>query len=246
MKKVVMLAPLLCLAACEGSIADAIGDAATSGGSFADGETIGTTDSNPGEFEGVTLAGPDNVVFTTGDDYSIRAEGDEDEIEKLRYKISGSQIKIGRTNGRSWSRSDKVTVFVSAPSLKLAKLAGSGDMEVDSITGEDTELSIAGSGNIKVASVEAKALKSKIAGSGSMSLSGEAEEIDISIAGSGDIEGKDLKVDEADISVAGSGDVELSSDGKVEAKVMGSGDVRIHGDAECKSRAMGSGNISCG
>ncbi len=247
MKKVLMLAPLLCLAACEGSIADAVGDAASNAGGFTDGEPIGTSDTNPGEFEGVTLAGPDNVVFTTADDYAIRAEGDADDIEELRYKISNGQIRIGRRKGgSSWRSGDKVTVYVSAPSLKLAKLAGSGDMELDAITGDDTELSIAGSGDIKAANVDAKSLESKIAGSGSISLAGKVESIDISIAGSGDIEGKDLTADEVDISVAGSGDVELSSDGKVEAKVMGSGDVRIHGDAECNSRAMGSGNITCG
>ena len=249
MKKILFLAPLLALAACEGSIANAVGDAATSTGtsSFSDGSPIGTSASNPGAFEGITLAGPDNIIFTTGSEFSIRAEGDAEAIGQLRYRISGDEIKIGReSKGISWGDSGKATVYVSAPALKSAKLAGSGDMEVDAMTTESTKLSIAGSGNIRVAKIKTPSLNSKIAGSGNLTLAGSADSIDISIAGSGDISGKDMKADSASISIAGSGDVELSSDGSVNAKVMGSGDVRIHGDAKCKSRAMGSGDITCG
>ncbi len=251
MKKIVFLAPLLALAACEGSIAEAVGEAAgdtvISTGSFSDGIAIGTSASNPGAFEGVTLAGPDNIIFTTGDEFSIRAEGDAEAIEQLRYKISGDEIKIGRkSSGISWDDRGTATIYVSAPALKSAKLAGSGDMDVDAMTAESTKLSIAGSGNIRVAKIETASLSSKIAGSGNLILAGTAQSIDISIAGSGDVSGKDMKADSASISVAGSGDVELSSDGSVNAKVMGSGDVRIHGDATCKSRAMGSGDITCG
>ncbi|WP_417620512.1 head GIN domain-containing protein [Parasphingorhabdus sp.] len=249
MKKILFVVPLLALTACEGSIVDAVGEAASSssGSSFSGGSSIGTSDSNPGAFEGVTLAGPDNVVFTTASDYSIRAEGDADVVEQLRYKISGDQIKIGRdSKGLSWGDSGRATIYVSAPSLRSAKLAGSGDIEVDAMTTDSTRLSIAGSGNIRVAKIDTASLSSKIAGSGNLSLAGAAESIDISIAGSGDISGKDLKAESADISVAGSGDVELSSDGTVNAKVMGSGDIRIHGDAKCTSRATGSGDITCG
>ncbi|MEH6790408.1 head GIN domain-containing protein [Parasphingorhabdus sp.] len=247
MKRLAFLAPLLMLAACEGSIAEAVSDAASSSGSsFSDGTPIGTSASNPGAFEEVTLAGPDNIIFTTGA-FSIRAEGDADAITQLRYKISGDAIKIGRESSNFiGGDSDRAAIYVSAPSLKSAKLAGSGNLDIDAMTGESAKLSIAGAGDIRVARVKTASLSSKIAGSGNIVLAGAADSIDISIAGSGDVSGKELKAASADISIAGSGDVELSSDGSVSAKVMGSGDVRIHGDAKCKSRAMGSGDITCG
>lgn len=247
MKKAIFLIPLLALAACEGSIANAVGDAASSTSSFSDGLAIGTSASDPGAFDGVTLAGPDNIIFTTADDFSIRAEGDDEAIEQLRYKVSGDQIKIGREkNGMSWNSSGKATIYVSAPALKSAKLAGSGDIEIDAMTTDSAALSVAGSGNIRVTKVDTASLSSKIAGSGELSMAGTAKAVDISIAGSGDVNGKALEAESANISIAGSGDVELSSDGTVNAKVMGSGDIQIHGDAECKSRKSGSGKITCG
>ncbi|WP_109354466.1 head GIN domain-containing protein [Sphingorhabdus sp. EL138] len=246
MKKMLLVIPFLALSACEGSIASAVGNAGKS--SFSDGTQIGTSDTNPGEFEGVTLAGPDNVIFTTGADFSIRAEGDADTLEQLRYKVTGGQLKIGREkNSSMWSGNYRgATVYVSAPSLKSAKLAGSGDMQVDNMNGESAKISVAGSGNIDIAEIETASLTTKVAGSGDVSIAGTADEVTISVAGSGDISGKKLKAENATIKVAGSGDVALSSDGTVNATVVGSGDIRIHGDATCNTKSRGSGDITCG
>lgn len=246
MKKLLFVIPFLALAACEGSIANAVGDVGKS--SFSGGTVIGSTDTNPGEFEGVTLAGPDNVIFTTGSEFSIRAEGDADALEQLRYKITDGTLKIGRdSDGKIWSgSSDSAVVYVSAPSLKSAKLAGSGDMQVDKMDSESASLSVAGSGNIKIAKMETASLSTKIAGSGDLTMAGTAEKVTISVAGSGNVSGKDLKADSATIKVAGSGDVALSSDGTVDAKVLGSGDIRVHGSATCKTKTKGSGEVTCG
>lgn len=245
MKKLLLVIPFLALAACEGSIANAVGGAAES--SFSNGTAIGSTDSNPGEFEGVTLAGPDNVVFTTGTEFSIRAEGDADALEQLRYKITNGQLKIGREGNSLWSgSSDSAIVYVSAPLLKSAKLSGSGDMQVDKMDSESASVSVAGSGNINIETIKTASLSTKIAGSGDVSLAGTAENVKISIAGAGDIAGKALKAETATIKIAGSGDVALSSDGTVDAKIAGSGDIRIHGKATCKTKTAGSGDVTCG
>lgn len=246
MKKMLLVIPFLALSACEGSIASAVGNAGNS--SFSDGTQIGSTDTNPGAFEGVTLAGPDNVIFTTGSDFSIRAEGDADTLEQLRYKITDGQLKIGREkNNGMWSGNYKdATIYVSAPSLNSAKLSGSGDMQVDKMNGESTKISVAGSGNMNIAAMETTSLTTKIAGSGDVAFAGAADNVTISIAGSGDISGKGLKTETATIKIAGSGDVSLSSDGTVDTKIAGSGDVRIHGDAKCNSKTAGSGDVTCG
>lgn len=251
MENIFLVIPLLAstvpLAACDGSVVNAVSKAGSS--SFKDGIKIGTSAVDPGAFEGVTLAGPDDIVFTTADNYSIRAEGDDEALEQLRYRInSDGQMKIGRDRaGKIWDgKTGRATVYISAPGLKNAKLAGSGNMEVDQMTGDSTSLSIAGSGNITVAKVETASLSAKIAGSGDMMLTGTADKAKISVAGSGDLSGKGFAADTAKITIAGSGNVALSSDGSVDASVAGSGDVQVSGKAKCKSRSAGSGKISCG
>ncbi len=246
MKKILFALPLFALAACEGSIANEVREMASSG-SMSDGEAISTNDQDPGEFTKVSSVGPDNIVFTKGDDFSIRAEGDDETIERLRYKLTDGNLKIGRLKEKGWSgKGDAATVFVSAPSLNALALAGSGDIKADKMSGDSAKISIAGSGDVSVEKVKTDSLKGSIAGSGNLKLAGKAKAMKVSIAGSGDVSGKKMKVDTASISIAGSGNVELSSDGSVDAKVMGSGDIRVHGDAKCKTKAMGSGTVTCG
>lgn len=245
MKKLLLIVPFLALGACEGSIAEAVGNAASS--SFEGGTAISATATNPGEFKGLTLAGPDNIIFTTGAEYSIRAEGDPEALEQLRYKIADGQIKVGRENdGLLSSTSDVATVYITAPSINSIKLAGSGDIQADKIEGESAALSLAGSGNINIAGLQTTSLTTKIAGSGDVLVAGNAQSTEISIAGSGSINGEALKIENADIKIAGSGNVALSSDGAVDSRIFGSGNVRIHGSATCETKAMGSGEVTCG
>lgn len=241
MKKAwIVVAPLF-LAACGSGIAS------MASGGLSDGETIGDSAATIESFASVALLGPDNVVFTTGDSYSIKAEGDAEAIAKLRYKLDGDTLKIGRkSQGASWSSDDGVTVYITAPALSEAVLAGSGDMTIDRLSGEATKVSIAGSGNIDIAAIESDSLDAKIAGSGNLKAVGAAKSADIKVAGSGDIAAAGLKVESAKISVAGSGNVAIASDGSVKATTLGSGDITITGSATCKSNSMGSGNINCG
>lgn len=246
MKKLLLVISFLALASCDGSIASAVSNAGKS--SFSDGTEIGSAETSLEEFDGLTLAGPDNIIFTTGPEFSIRAEGNADTLEQLRYKITDGQLKIGRENsGGIWSsNSDSAIIYVSAPSLKKAQLAGSGDLQVDKMDRESTSVSVAGSGNINIAKIETASLSTKIAGSGDVAVAGTADSVKISIAGSGDISGKALKAESATIKIAGSGNVALSSDGTVDANIVGSGDIHIHGKATCKTKSVGSGDVTCG
>jgi len=246
MNKLICALPLLFLAACDGSIAKEVGGMSWSG-NMEDGDPITTSDQDPGKFTVLSSLGPDNIVFEQGDSFAVRAEGDADIVESLRYKLSDGNLKIGRIKERGigW-QSGTATVFVSAPSLEAAKLAGSGNMNVDTMNGESAKVSIAGSGNIKVQKLKTASLKGSIAGSGNLNIAGKAEQTSISIAGSGNVKGKKLKADTISVKIAGSGDVVLSSDGTVDAKIAGSGNVRVHGDAKCTSKTPGSGSVTCG
>ena len=246
MNKLICALPLLVLAACDGSIAKEVGGMSWSG-NMEDGEPITTDDTNPGKFTVLSSMGPDNVIFQQGKSFSVRAEGDPDVIERLRYKLSDGNLKIGRIRerGLGWD-SGTATVFVSAPSLEAAKLAGSGNIDVDKMNADSAKVSIAGSGNVKVQKLKTESLKGSIAGSGNLNIAGKVEQTSISIAGSGNVKGKKLKADTISVKIAGSGDVVLSSDGTVDAKIAGSGNVRVHGNAKCTSKTPGSGSVTCG
>ncbi|WP_373487818.1 head GIN domain-containing protein [Blastomonas sp.] len=208
----------------------------------------GWTSSWAGEpFDSITVAGPDDLDFTTGA-HAVTASGDPKAIEALQFKVKDGALSI-RRKPSNWSlgrSKGEATVKVSAPALRALALAGSGAAKVDRMAGDSVKLSIAGSGDADIAQIVTKTLKGSIAGSGSIRLAGSADAADISIAGSGSVLGEGFTSDAVDISIAGSGDVTMASDGAVDASLMGSGDVTIKGSAKCKSKAMGSGSMSCG
>jgi hypothetical protein len=211
-----------------------------------DGKAITASAAATGSFTKIEAMGPDNIVFVTGDAFTIRAEGNADDIAKLRYAMDNGTIIIGREKGKWWGNdSEGVTVTVTAPSLAAVSLAGSGDFTADRMNGDDVELEIAGSGSVKVAALTAKSLKGEIAGAGDLVLAGKAERADYSIAGAGTVDATKLPVKDADVSIAGSGDLKLFATGLVDVSIAGSGDVEVTGGAKCKTSQMGSGDVRC-
>lgn len=212
-----------------------------------DGKAITTTAATTGSFTKVEGVGQDNIVFVTGDSFSIRAEGDAEQIKKLRYAVDNGTIIIGREKGEWWGKGSKgVTITVTAPSLAAASLMGSGNFTADKMTGDKVAIELAGSGNARVGAISGKSVKGELAGSGDISLAGKVESADYEIAGSGNIDAAKLLSTNADIMIAGSGNASLNASGKVGADIMGSGNVSVTGGAKCSSTVMGSGKLNCG
>jgi hypothetical protein len=217
----------------------------TDGSDLDEGESIGGEAREIPAFAEIDLIGPDSVQFTHGERYSIRAEGPEATLSKLRMVQKGERLVIGRSKeGWNWSDAAAATIIVSGPGLARAKIAGSGDFVIDQLDGA-VDLVIAGSGTMRVAAVAANSLSAKIVGSGDLVLAGKAPSAKIRIAGSGDVDAKGLTVDDADLTIAGSGNITLTSDGRVKARSVGSGNIRIYGSAACDAKESGSGEIVC-
>ena len=232
-----ILIPMMLLAACGASAHDASGQA-------------GRRDFQVGAFDRVQLAGSQNVIVKVGGPPAAYAEGDTGLLERLEVKVENGVLRIGQKKGKwsfGWSKDHgPITVYVTAPSLRGAEVAGSGDMKVDKVQSEDFAASIAGSGELEIASLTAKATNFSIAGSGGVSAAGSADSTDISIAGSGDVRAAGLQVKRAKVSIAGSGNVEAKAMETADISIMGSGDVVITGGAKCNVSKMGSGEARCG
>lgn len=233
------VAPLAALAAgvflagCNGNIT--IGD--SEGVPLADLDTSGAPPTK------LVLAGPDNVVVNEGPSLDINVSGDQKAVDALRFTFDDGTLGVMRDKNAD-TRMGRATVRVTMPSLNAIVIAGSGEIEAESLSGE-AEVTIAGSGRAKVADVDATKLDLTIAGSGAFEASGATESLDLTIAGSGASRMAELQVGQADISVVGSGDAEFASDGKVDASIMGSGSITVNGNADCTVQAMGSGKLKC-
>ena len=201
-----------------------------------------------GDFHAVALEGSQDVVVAVGGAPSVRAEGDSETLERLDVRVEDGTLKIGTRNGGwfGFHHGGPVTVYVTAPAINAASVAGSGDMRIDRAQAQRFEGAISGSGDLTIGALRAQHAKFSIAGSGGISAAGAADEAEASIAGSGDIDLQRLQTRRASVSVAGSGDVSVHASEAVEGSVMGSGDVNVSGGGRCSVTKMGSGSINCG
>ncbi len=198
------------------------------------------------DFTSIEQAGPDDVDVRVGSGFSVRAEGDSDDLDKLKIERRGDALRIGRKNSIGWGSSEGVKVYVTMPRVTGASLAGAGDMSVDRVEGAAFDGSIAGAGTLTLGAVAVQALSLKIAGAGDVAARGDAGALKVSIAGSGNIDGEGLKATSAEVKIAGSGSVKALVDGAATVSIMGSGDVDLGPKARCETKKMGSGNVKCG
>lgn len=242
--RVVVLVPLAALAACGVS----------SGATRDPGPVATRAFPAGGAFDAVELAGPDNVRVVAGDTVSVSATGPANLLDRLDIRVEGATLKVGRkreTIGGNfhWDWGDRkdrgVTVTVTAPPLKGASVAGSGDMIVDRAAGERFSGDVAGSGSLTLAALEAGTAHLEIAGSGNLIAVGRARGVRASIAGSGNIDAARLSGETADVDIVGSGDARLHATGSAKIDIMGSGSATISGTEDCHVSKMGSGGARC-
>jgi hypothetical protein len=198
-------------------------------------------------FDSVSLTGPHDVVVTVGREHSVRAEGDADILDKLRIEVEGRRLAIGMQRGNwNFRNRPKTIIYVTMPAIRGAAIAGSGDIRIDRVEGQDFSASIGGSGDIEIAALRVDEADFSIAGSGNIRAAGSAGRSKVSIAGSGDVDTGGLEVRTASLSIVGSGNVRARAMEAAVVSIMGSGDVDLSGSAKCSVSKMGSGTVRCG
>lgn len=205
-----------------------------------------------GGFTGIEVAGSYAVSVRTGAAPSVHANGSEKALDRLRVVVKNGVLEIGSQGKHGWSfgwgswrHNGPVSLVVTVPSLESASIAGSGDIQVDKVSGPRFKGEVAGSGDLRLASVDAGEVSLEIAGSGNASAAGKAKNVRYEIAGSGDIDAAGLTAETAEVSIAGSGGIKGHASQTAKVDVAGSGDVTITGGAKCTVSKTGSGDIRC-
>lgn len=215
----------------------------------AEGGNAVTRDFQVGAFSSLEVAGPFDVVVTTGKAPAVRVEGPQKLVDAMEVVVEGDRLKIrpkrkGMFNGMQWG-GKPARVSVSAAALTAASVAGSGDIVIDRVTGQRFAGSVAGSGDLNLSQVSVEQLALSIAGSGRVTAAGQAQKASYSIAGSGDLDAGKLTSRDAAAEIAGSGSITARATGTAKASIAGSGDIDISGGARCTQRKNGSGSIRC-
>lgn len=209
-----------------------------------DGKPIGVQWSAIERFDSLAAASMDDVRFTTGPRWQIRASGDPRALAQLRFVVRKEGLIVGRISGQR-ERYGKARIEITAPSLENATAAGSGTLSVDRLAGDAASVTVAGSGDVSVGVIATQRFRATVAGSGELSAAGRSETTAMTVAGSGSFAGGRFSTRRASVTVAGSGSARFRATERVSASLVGSGSVFVSGTTDCSQTRMGSGRLTC-
>ena len=167
------------------------------------------------DFSSIRITSVANVIFTQGDDCSLRLEGKEKWVKLTTTEVKNGYLVISFKKGeKSVKNINGLKLYVTAPTLEVVELTGVGSLECkEPLKLDDFTLRINGVGSAEVAdltchrftvslngvgdadvNVDCDYLKARMGGVGSLELRGSAGEADVSRSGIGSVNTKRLKI----------------------------------------------------
>ena len=162
-----------------------------------------------------------DITWGQGDEPSVVIEGDENIVNSMQVSVMGATLKI--QSPKSFVSQSALRAYVTSPSMRQAKLSGSGDLEVFGCHGDEFIVDAQGSGDITV--------------------SGSVKRLILKLSGSGDVGAAGCDAESVQVSMNGSGDVNVSCSGSVTGSMNGAGDLTVSGNAIINVRNDGAGEI---
>ena len=167
------------------------------------------------DFSSIRITSVANVIFTQGDDCSLRLEGKEKWVKLTTTEVKNGYLVISFKKGeKSVKNINGLKLYVTAPTLEAVELTGVGNLECkEPLKLDDFTLCINGVGSAEVAdltchrftvslngvgdaevNVDCDYLKARMGGVGNLELRGSAGEADVSRSGIGSLNTKRLKI----------------------------------------------------
>jgi len=200
---------------------------------------------NATNFTSIELLTSADVEIIKGNSFNVSVSDYENLIQYLTVEVVDNRLIIKKTKNfvNLWNSKAKVIVTLPDP-LYSVKLAGSGNMKINSAFNNLEFLMVSGSGNIELGcECQLNKLDAQISGSGNMNGIGTVEDLSTKISGSGNIRFSQLKAKNAHCTISGSGNMYVYIEDRLEAYLSGSGDIVYSGTPIVNSHVSGSGSI---
>ncbi len=187
-----------------------------------------------------------NLYLLQGDKPSIRIEGDEEMVKKLKVNQDGEslELKFEEINNNFFGGS-RPDVYLTLGDLKRLEFDGVGNIKSQgAFKAEDIRLQGNGVGNIFL-HFDARKIDAEFNLMGNMTLKGSATVINLANEGIGNIEASDLIAQEMTLTSNGIGKVAVHCTGDLSITVNGIGAVSYVGNPNViKEEINGIGKVS--
>lgn len=178
-------------------------------------------------FKTIDARGPVSLVVEVGKAHSVRVEGDQKFIDRVRTEVVGNELRLSYDdkNKGNVNIKDGERVVVTMPELASFRGEGAGLMVLNNIRGEHFDVNYRGAGSLQ--------------------MNGRVGHLRLNAEGVGEVVAKDLVAQDADVTFRGIGEVSVHAKNRLNASVQGLGNLTYYGKPQSVSRSVsGIGNVT--
>lgn len=197
-------------------------------------------------FDEVELISMFDFEIIKADEFSVRLEGDEDDLDDVYISQTGDELEIRYGKNKDWwkkrNRRDKIKIFIQMPEIEYLKVTGACDGEIRDFTNADLSLDIQGASKIWV-DINAKYLQADLAGASKLVLVGNGEDLEVDLVGASELDAFNFEAVDADINAIGASTAKVYASKELDASATGASRVRYRGDAQVSSSSAGLSSV---
>jgi len=198
------------------------------------------------DFEGIHLAGPENVMISQGSIQEVKVVGHPNIIKALKTTISNNIWDLRLDDG-CYSNYE-LAVEITVPTIRSLELSGSGSILVNDFDNQSAlNIEINGSGRITLNEFEGITnFEATLNGSGYFKANNDIvtlRNLNLNNRGSGSIFCFELHSDNCTVNSIGSGNVQVTATNLLDVMITGSGDVFYKGTPRIVQNINGTGHL---
>ena len=198
------------------------------------------------DFDEVRLISMFDFEIEKGDDFSVRLEGDEDDLNEVFLKQVGDELEIRYRKEWDWwrdaSRKDRIKIYILMPELEHLEVSGACEGKVRNFTNSDISFDIIGASEVW-ADVSTEYLGADLTGASELILVGRAQELEVDLIGASKLDAFGFTAEEADISAAGASTARVYANEDLVANASGASTIRYRGNANVDSDSNGLSSV---
>jgi hypothetical protein len=208
--------------------------------------TVVTETRDVSGFDAVDFSSIGDLTIQPGEREGLTLEGQDDLLRLLKTEVRNGTLHIRFDERNGW-----VSVYPTRPlrltltvvELESIRLSGAGNVIVNDLTAGHLQANLSGAGTLNFANLEAEALNCNLSGAGSLDATGTANRLDLVVSGLGSFNGADLSTQATKVTLSGTGSATVWATSQLDATLSGLGSVTYYGDPIVHKTVSGLGNI---
>jgi hypothetical protein len=178
------------------------------------------------DYSEIRLNVPGNLIYRqTPDSVSyLRISTDENILASLKIKSNRKRLKIKCSKNINPSQ---LTVYTNSANLNKIKIRGTGNVHLNgTVKSGKMDINLIGKGDIRVDTLHSEETNLKIYGSGNVWMNGTSGHTSFVIIGTGEIHARNYLSQNILCKIYGAGNIEVDAKEKVKSITIGRGNVR--------------------